>query len=486
MHRRRQNIEDHPKGKQNKTMTGSGIRNRLNQPNEKSSPKQYLHAGGGLLSSVERRRLPSLSKVLLLSISTLVVFSLFSHCPPEDPRDSFENNEPPSLRTTSQGPLMTTSQGIPAFNSDPLVDSMCHSVPDFHQKVLPYCNNKTGIGRGRECMEHEILVDDDLLQYKNIDPPPKDCKMLWFAAMHESACENPNDYFYPQDYSVALNSALVNAGDSLQPVLILMRYGLPNANSTASKKFGIWAEEKGVKVIYSSALSFQEDLPKTWKPKQSGPFLRLDIPKFVKEHGLFNMPDVCQDHVLYTDVDVVFANKITQDDVKILSQSVGTGIASYGREYSKTQQIVNTGVMVMHVERFEQEFPLILQTAREEGEYPGHDQKMLNNYKDNNETNREKFRLLPIQYNWKAYWRLEPFDFSQVKVVHFHGPKPGKGLEDMSKCNWTGIFHNMPPNLQNAYGPHLHQGICCDYGRTAEWAVQTIQSLKASRRDLCD
>lgn len=198
------------------------------------------------------------------------------------------------------------------------------------------------------------------------------------------------------------------------------------------------------------------------------------------------MPHVCQDHVLYTDVDIVFANKITQDDVKILSQSVGTGIASYGREFSKTSEIVNTGVMVMHVKRFEQELPLILQTGREQGTYPGQDQALLNIYRNTNEKNRQKFKLLPIHYNWKVYWRLEPFDFSQVKVVHFHGPKAGRGLEEMSKCDFTGFFHHKRSDFQSAYGALMHQGICCDYGRTAGWAIHTIQSLKASRRDLCD
>eukprot|EP00560_Eucampia_antarctica_P008868 CAMPEP_0197822968 /NCGR_PEP_ID=MMETSP1437-20131217/284_1 /TAXON_ID=49252 ORGANISM="Eucampia antarctica, Strain CCMP1452" /NCGR_SAMPLE_ID=MMETSP1437 /ASSEMBLY_ACC=CAM_ASM_001096 /LENGTH=428 /DNA_ID=CAMNT_0043421881 /DNA_START=169 /DNA_END=1452 /DNA_ORIENTATION=- len=417
MHGRHQNtidsgtlIGEHPKEEHqtNNKTAASEIRNRLNQrpfqqDEEKNNPKQYLHdASGGrgyssrMLTTVQRRCLPPLSKIVLLSTTfSLVAFFLLSYCPPTDPRGSFDNNEPPP-------PPSTTSQfNFVPFNSYPSIGSMCH-LPEFHQDVLPYCNNKTGIGQGRECLEHEKMVDDKLLQYMNIDHPlpPEDCKMLWFAAMHESSCENPNHHFYPQDYSVALNSALVNAGDILQPVLILSRYGLPNENSTKSNKLGIWAEEKGVKVIYPSQLSFQEDLPKTWPPNQSGPFLRIDIPKFVKEHNLFDMPNVCQDHVLYTDVDIVFPNKMTQKDVQILLQSVGTGIASYGREYGKSPHIQNTGVMVMHVKRFEQELPLILQTAREQDSYPGHDQYMLNIYKDTNEINRGKFQLLPIHYNW--------------------------------------------------------------------------------------
>ena len=212
-----------------------------------------------------------------------------------------------------------------------------------------------------------------------------------------------------------------------------------------------------------------------------GPFLRLDIPKFVKEHSLFDMPNVCKHHVLYTDADVIFANRITQQDVQSLSKSMGQAIVSYGREYSKEPHIHNTGVMVMNVERFEQELPKMLQQARDEEVYPPHDQILLNNYRKANETSKEKFQLLPIHYNWKAYWGLEPSTFSQVKILHFHGPKFGRGLEAMSKCNVTAMSL-----IHKAYQPHLRQGTCCDRGRTAEWSVKAIHHLKAPIDDLCD
>ena len=59
---------------------------------------------------------------------------------------------------------------------------------------------------------------------------------------------------------------------------------------------------------------------------RQGPFLRIDIPTFINEHGLLDMLNVCQEHVLYTDVDVVFANKITKKDIRLLSNSVGQGM----------------------------------------------------------------------------------------------------------------------------------------------------------------
>jgi hypothetical protein len=107
----------------------------------------------------------------------------------------------------------------------------------------------------------------------------------------------------------------------------------------------------------------------------------------------------------------------------------------------------------------------------------------VNNYRESNDTLKEKFQLLPMHYNWKPYWGLEPSAFSQVKILHFHGPKLGSGLEIMAKCNVTAISF-LPDN--EAYNNHLRQGICCDRGRTAEWSLEAIYHLKAPIDDLCD
>ena len=78
---------------------------------------------------------------------------------------------------------------------------------------------------------------------------------------------------------------------------------------------------------------------------------------------------------------------------------------------------------------------------------------------------------------------MEPSFFSQVKILHFHGPKLGSGLEAMAKCNLTAISFLLH---KEAYKPHLRQGICCDGGRTAEWSLEAIYHLKAPIDDLCD
>ena len=385
---------------------------------------------------------------------------------------------------------------LPTFSNFPSPTSLCHPNANnaTHAKLKSYCNITN-------CMQHKkedlflAVGDSHNLTRQNDDTAEKGCKMLWFSAMHESEEEcridgNGKSHSYFVDYSVALNSALANARDTLQPVLMLGRYGMTYENSTEPKKLGRWAEAKGVKVVYSPRLSFQDDVDKGLMKKgvtgfnhRQGPFLRLDIPKMIKEHGLLDLPNVCKRHVLYTDVDVMFANDITMRDIELLSESVGEGIASYGREYSKSAHIFNTGVMVMNVKRLDYEMPKIIEYAKSQDTYPRHDQKMLNGYREMNDQAHEMFNLLPMQYNWKAYWGLEPSSLSEVKILHFHGPKLGRGLDEMSTCDVDAIF-NLPKQFL-PYEPIIRQGVCCDQGRTATWSIDAIKMLRDSLEDLC-
>jgi len=380
---------------------------------------------------------------------------------------------------------------LPIYNSKPNSGSMCH--PDYSngtglELVTSHC-------RGHKCMPHSKDVDKSLLdlsfQDVNVTSDGKEgCKMLWFAAMHETEgmCDG-RGHAYNVDYSIALNSFLANAKDVLQPVLILGRYGTKYENSTDPSKLALWAEERGVQVVYSSRLSFQEDVnkglsnlfsSKTFSHLQ-GPFLRLDIPKFIKEHSLLDQPNICTDHVLYTDVDVIFSARFTDKDVQILQKSIGDGMLLYGREYLKRRDIGNTGVMVINVDQFERELPKILHMAKNLETYPTHDQEMLGRYSSRKTS--KMYKLLPIFYNWKTYWGLEPSDFSQVKIVHLHGPKVGNYLEEMSTCNVTILS---PTFVFPDYIKLLNQGICCDQGRTSQWAIETTNKLQAPIEDLCE
>jgi lipopolysaccharide biosynthesis glycosyltransferase len=343
-------------------------------------------------------------------------------------------------------------------------------------------------------------------------PEPKDgirtgsnssssCKTLWFASFHEgeAACpKKSNDGAgYAIDYSAALASAVANAGDTLQPILLLGRYGLDNENSTELSKVGKWAQDRGARVIVVPRLSFQDDvdlrgykLPmERFFQSSMGPFMRLDIPNVIHQHNLFDEPGICQQHVLYTDSDVIFASRITLDDMNhIKSELITSGaIVSYGREFSTSPTISNTGVMLMDVPAFESEWASILQFAKRQEQFPGHDQLMLNSYfrshqqqaSRNGTDVHTKHSLLSIYWNWKAYWNVEPSHHESIKVLHFHGPKPGKGLEEMAMCQ-TDMNAIRP-----GYRRHVSHAICCDQGKTANWALRLLDEFAAPRQEVC-
>lgn len=115
------------------------------------------------------------------------------------------------------------------------------------------------------------------------------------------------------------------------------------------------------------------------------------------------MQNARKDHVLYADVDAIFTNRFAQQDAQILLKSVGDGILSCGREYQKIEHLLNTGVMVINVNRFEEEMPKVLKHTKIQENYPRNDQIMLNRYREEFDTENKLFRLLPMPCNWKAY-----------------------------------------------------------------------------------
>ncbi|KAL3912820.1 MAG: hypothetical protein SGILL_006736, partial [Bacillariaceae sp.] len=276
-------------------------------------------------------------------------------------------------------------------------------------------------------------------------------------------------------------------GDVLQPVLVLGRYGLSNnENSTELSKVGKWAQSMGAIVIVLPSLSFQDKVnishipPGPGRDQASmGPFIRLDIPRLVEEYGLMDGRDsnnICPQHVLYTDSDVIFSGSITHEDIQSLKQGMldkETAIVSYGREYSMHPSIINTGVMLMDVPAFAKEWPTILEWTLQQPTFPIHDQLLLNNYFTEPGQHRRMQRAqLPIEWNWKPYWKVPfPEAASKIKILHFHGPKPGKSLEELATCGIDGPLQHMIGRI-NAYEGLLLHGLCCDLGQTANWAME--------------
>ncbi|KAG7337959.1 hypothetical protein IV203_032092 [Nitzschia inconspicua] len=364
--------------------------------------------------------------------------------------------------------------------------------------VTAFCSDPKNNPRVTECMRHTVELGH-LRHQTNHDEsnvPQTKCKTLWIAGFHEGLHACHGREMYAREYSAALQSALDNAAESLQPVLLLGRYGLETENSRHLSPIGQWAQKNGAKVIVWPRLSFQEHVdlsahgimgPNRYQ-YEMGPFLRLDIPKIVAQYGLMDDHSICPDHVLYTDPDVLFTGNITPTDMKILKQGLhsSNAIVSYGREYDIGPNMHNTGVMLMNVKAFDAEWPKILKyTLNKQSEgrpFPLHDQVMLNNYFDEEE-NALKRSLLPLFWNWKAYWKLDPSQFSDVKILHFHGPKPNKVLDDIAFCQTE-----MLPMIWELYQDYEHlvlHGICCDQGRTAYHALKLFERYTAPSETIC-
>lgn len=201
---------------------------------------------------------------------------------------------------------------------------------------------------------------------------------VWFVGLHEgrNAGECGEGAGYYAQYSAALASAQHYAATVLVPVLLLGRFGL--ASSSQLSPFGHWATSKGVVVFPVARLAFQNDrvhaLPKTiGHDHLMGPYLRLHIVSILRDHReqLFSQrPNVCADHVLYTDSDVLFVRPVHATDLLQVINATGMSAHKapaapvavlYGAESNRQAGLPeNTGVMFMNVPRFQRLFPALL------------------------------------------------------------------------------------------------------------------------------
>ena len=382
------------------------------------------------------------------------------------------------------------------------------------------------------CQRHS--KDEATSSFSELDSTPTKCKTLWFAGMSERFFEKTEDVLtgiqkanlsnspfvgsYKNYYMLAVESLAISKErqrlqgniseidvEVLQPILLLHEFDRGNISTVEASFLAKFARSRGVIVLSIDQLSIQGAVdeifrfPKT-SPLRTGPFLRMEIPKIIENYNLWDIPGVCHDgYVLYTDSDVFFPNPISHEDIRQLKSLmnsttvVSNGIPSvkprspaivmYGREFAKYPQLWNTGVMMIDVPKFSAEMPAILNygllVAREKGNatvpFPACDQGWMNEYFSKQENQGRHLRtLLPINFNWKSYWGLTPSAWSDLKIIHFHGPKPGRLLEEIAMCDFSsGRGHH----AWSAYELLVREGICCDQGTTATSLLRSIESL---------
>lgn len=353
-----------------------------------------------------------------------------------------------------------------------------------------------------QCQTHgrpetiQVLDDSNAIASATVQVAAESCKTLWIVAMSEgplsSSCNNTNTesgvgYGYKSHYAAALQSARQHASDTLQPVLILGRGDIDidsnantntNIDNTKLSPFEQWAEAQGVIVKQVQQLSFQamvdKGLPNVSRETRVGLFLPFDIPIILQQYNLLQQPGICHKYILYTDSDVMFVNPFTQQDINSVQQGMDQGnkILSYGRDSKISRpRPVNTGVVFMDVEGFAKEVPKMLEFAARQPAFPEHDQAILYQYYANRKFLFSQVDLLPIYMHWKIYWKLDPSILSDIKIVHFHGPKPGAGVKEMADCDIDSL-EAMPER----YRDFFQASICCDDGKTANSILQLYQA----------
>jgi hypothetical protein len=108
------------------------------------------------------------------------------------------------------------------------------------------------------------------------------------------------------------------------------------------------------------------------------------------------------------------------------------------------------------------------------------DQGWLNLYFEQKDKMRSGRHFLPLYWNWKLYWRLEPSLFDDLKIVHFHGPKPMTGAWKMADCQF-----NLTDFWPHQYHHLIHDAICCDQGRTAARVLDFHDLIAPPFEDVC-
>eukprot|EP00966_Prymnesium_polylepis_P014273 329602-Prymnesium_polylepis.1 len=293
---------------------------------------------------------------------------------------------------------------------------------------------------------------------------------------------------------------------------MLCQYGLQQ--TTELSRFGSWARSEGAHVVQVAELSFQSSLTNSRlaaalhkRPNRfellSGPYLRLDIPHIVREHNLFDLPCVCPEHALYTDTDVLFWNVSRTAIAALLdymrTRSNNDAYIMYGRESDMDyREPKNTGVFFMSIPRFEADLPKLLAFGnRHSFMFDAYDQGWLNHYYSHFRRNRT---MLPLMWNWKVYWPLPDPLPEPVRIVHFHGPKPGRGGYLDGLASGDEAFLRFLGNFTEytaRWGPtdlHTHRSYYSlvkkgmlqgDHGRFANITLRRYHSLLPSDGAIC-
>ena len=142
-----------------------------------------------------------------------------------------------------------------------------------------------------------------------------------------------------------------------------------------------------------------------------GILLRMELPRLGLERNL-------DQRVLYTDTDVFFRAEVVDELAAIDCRYFAVGPEFEPQDYRQ----MNTGVMWMNLpglQSVDGEFKEFVSLNLPRLQSVAWDQGAYREYFLGPDGEPRWERLRP-ELNWKPYWG----DFSEAKIIHFHGPKP--------------------------------------------------------------
>jgi lipopolysaccharide biosynthesis glycosyltransferase len=244
--------------------------------------------------------------------------------------------------------------------------------------------------------------------------------MKWYCAINEDGILR-----YGQMIAAGCRSALQET--SLTPCLLY---------DGEENTFISLLRNEGVNII-SGRVSFYEDLLSAkpgggFSPKvASGAYLRLEIPNVETE----------EEYVLYTDVDVLFRKEILLEDTRPAIFAACPEIWTGGDRPAYVDAVFNSGVMVMNVPSFREEYERLVQFSRDNqfyfhGRAGFYDQGALNQFFAG--------RWTPLDKSLNC----RPFigDVENASILHFHGTKPYE-IQHMTMRK----FDSVPDTAQKLY-----------------------------------
>ncbi len=245
-------------------------------------------------------------------------------------------------------------------------------------------------------------------QLKKIYSPCGHRRLKWFLCFNENGNGTDSELF--KEAQVAVVTA--KATNDLEIHLI---YDGDNEGVIG------WFKSEGVRVhklessIKKHVLSHQGKLK--GNPRLiCGTFLRLEIPRVVRD--ILKADD---EHVLYTDTDVIFMGDVTRIVSSHKPAYLGLSYENVGPEQKNHGEhaVYNTGSMVINVTKMRGDFDAFMRWCTDNLTTIVHDQDAINRYYAG------RMELASPLLNWKPYWGKN----KDAAIIHFHGPKPTASLK---------------------------------------------------------